>query len=117
MDSGIPQDSVLRRHYVQQALGSILATMPPRPTDSVLRRHFDATVRTRLIDLVGADAAAIVLGDGAAVKAAPAPTTSPAAPRGAPRSAAPSPRAAAGSSRSSGQGGGFFGWLKRLFGG
>ena len=42
----IPQESVLRRHYLSQ-LQTILETMTgPRPTDSVLSRHYDHHIST-----------------------------------------------------------------------
>lgn len=46
--SGIPEDSALRRHFIQQLSAEIEVTMPERPTDSTLKRHYDA----QLLDLV-----------------------------------------------------------------
>ena len=40
--SSIPQDAVLRRHFVQQLTAETEAEMPDRPTDSTLKRHYDA---------------------------------------------------------------------------
>ena len=39
--SGIPEDSALKRHFIQQLVAEIEATMPVRPTDSTLKRHYD----------------------------------------------------------------------------
>jgi hypothetical protein len=43
----IPQDSVLRRHYLSHLLYMLKATAPPRPADSVLRRHYEQLTRSR----------------------------------------------------------------------
>lgn len=43
--SDIPQDSVLRRHYLAGRRAEKEARANPYPTDSVLRRHYDATHR------------------------------------------------------------------------
>lgn len=40
----IPEDSALRRHYVNQLRATIEAAKAARPTDSVLRRHYDAMI-------------------------------------------------------------------------
>ena len=40
--STIPQDAVLRRHFIQQLTVETEAEMPDRPTDSTLKRHYDA---------------------------------------------------------------------------
>jgi hypothetical protein len=40
----IPQDSVLRRHYLSHVRYMVEATTFPRPTDSVLRRHYEQLV-------------------------------------------------------------------------
>ncbi len=47
--SSIPEDSSLRRHFIQQLTAGIEATLPERPTDSTLARHYD----TQLLSLVG----------------------------------------------------------------
>ena len=86
--STAPTDSVLRRHYEQMQEAARLV-----PTDSVLRRHYE-----QMQEAARSSAAAVSAPEPAA-PAAPEPAPSP------PASAAPS------------QGGGFFGWLKRLFGG
>ena len=39
--SGLPQDSMLRRHYLAMLRSKIASGLPPRPTDSILKRHFD----------------------------------------------------------------------------
>lgn len=37
----IPQDSVLRRHFLHHVLYMLKSVAPPRPTDSVLVRHYE----------------------------------------------------------------------------
>ena len=44
----LPQDSVLRRHFVTQLRAEIEANMSPKPSDSVLRRHYDSLVGVEL---------------------------------------------------------------------
>ncbi|MGR9044867.1 MAG: hypothetical protein ACU83N_06205 [Gammaproteobacteria bacterium] len=44
----IPEDSVLRRHYLTQKQAEKEALTNPYPTDSVLRRHYDTMVRDLL---------------------------------------------------------------------
>ena len=40
----IPEDSVLKRHYLAQRAAERRAITNPYPTDSVLRRHFESTL-------------------------------------------------------------------------
>ena len=95
--STVPTDSVLRRHYeqMQAARASI-------PTDSVLRRHYEQMQQ----------AARSSIGSGRAPEPA-----APASPRREQPTPAASRPAAAPEPAASSQGGGFLGWLKRLFGG
>jgi len=44
----IPQDSVLKRHFISQLRAEIEANMAAKPTDSVLRRHYDSLVGVEL---------------------------------------------------------------------
>lgn len=44
----VPEDSVLRRHFIAQLRADIEAGFSPRPTDSVLRRHHDSLVGVEL---------------------------------------------------------------------
>lgn len=44
----IPQDSILRRHYLTHVLTMIEALVPTRPTDAVLCRHYDAMIVTKI---------------------------------------------------------------------
>lgn len=37
----LPEDSVLKRHFVQQAQAQITNDIGPKPTDSVLKRHYE----------------------------------------------------------------------------
>lgn len=102
--STVPTDSVLRRHYEQMR-----RTARRVPTDSVLRRHYEQMQRA------------------ARSSAGPGPAFEPAAarrePQAAGRSAATSEPAAshpppvAQEPAAGRPGGGFFGWIKRLFGG
>ena len=105
--SDVPTDSVLRRHHQQMQQAARLV-----PTDSVLRRHYEQMQQ----------AARASVGPGGAPEpeeaAPPRPVEPPAASRpAAPREPAPSRPAAAPEPAPTSQGGGFFGWLKRLFGG
>lgn len=96
--STVPTDSVLYRHYEQMQQAARLT-----PTDSVLRRHHEQMQRA---------ARSIV---------APAPASrpaEPAAPRREPQAASrPVAPVATSEPAADPPGGGFFGWLKRLFGG
>ena len=38
----LPEDSMLRRHYLTQLYAQAAANLPERPTDSMLRRHYDS---------------------------------------------------------------------------
>lgn len=42
--SFLPQDSILKRHYLTHVCMMIESLAPPRPTDSVLCRHYDAMI-------------------------------------------------------------------------
>ncbi|MGZ8224436.1 MAG: hypothetical protein ACXWTK_10280 [Methylobacter sp.] len=44
----IPQDSVLRRHYLTHLRTEIESGLAPCPTDSVLRRHYDHLIDTEM---------------------------------------------------------------------
>lgn len=44
----IPEDAVLRRHFISHLRNEIEATLHPRPTDSILQRHYDALVTVTL---------------------------------------------------------------------
>lgn len=44
----LPEDSMLKRHYLTHLRSLIEAEAGPRPTDSVLRRHYDGLVAARL---------------------------------------------------------------------
>lgn len=39
---GVPEDSVLRRHYLTEQAAKKVALSHPLPTDSILRRHYEA---------------------------------------------------------------------------
>ena len=104
--STVPTDSVLRRHHEQMQRAARLV-----PTDSVLRRHYEQ-MRQAARASAGSGrtpepAEPVSPPDRPPPASRPAPAPEPAVSRPAP---APEPAA-------TGQGGGFFGWLKRLFGG
>jgi len=42
----IPEDSILRRHYLAHKAAEIEARVNPYPTDSVLRRHYETMAKT-----------------------------------------------------------------------
>jgi hypothetical protein len=44
----LPEDSVLRRHYITELRREIEAGLSPRPTESTLQRHYDALVTSEL---------------------------------------------------------------------
>lgn len=44
----IPEDSVLRRHFITQLRAEIEQELFPRPTDFTLQRHYDALVSAEL---------------------------------------------------------------------
>lgn len=46
----IPEDSALRRHFTQQLCVEIAANMVDRPTDSTLKRHYDAQLSSAVVD-------------------------------------------------------------------
>lgn len=46
--ASVPEDSVLKRHFIQQIKTEIQNGMSPRPSDSVLQRHYDSHIRYEL---------------------------------------------------------------------
>lgn len=46
----IPEDSVLKRHFLAQLKSEIESTLHPRPTDAKLRQRYDALVAAELKD-------------------------------------------------------------------
>ncbi len=46
--SNLPQDSILRRHYLTHLRTMIETLAPTRPTDSVLCRHYDAMIAAKI---------------------------------------------------------------------
>ncbi|AEF99096.1 hypothetical protein [Methylomonas methanica] len=44
----VPEDAVLRRHFITHLRGEIEAGMAPRPADSVLQRHHQALITATL---------------------------------------------------------------------
>ena len=47
-NSSLPEDSVLKRHYLTHVCTMIAALVPPRPTDAVLCRHYDAMIVAKI---------------------------------------------------------------------
>jgi FtsZ-interacting cell division protein ZipA len=46
----IPEDSVLRRHFLTQLMTEIESEVFPRPTDSILKRHYDSLILAKFAD-------------------------------------------------------------------
>ncbi len=44
----VPEDAVLRRHFISQLRTEIQTDLSPRPADSILQRHYDALVAAEL---------------------------------------------------------------------
>lgn len=44
----VPEDSVLRRHYLTQLRYEIEQELSPRPTDFNLQRHYDSLLASKL---------------------------------------------------------------------
>jgi hypothetical protein len=45
----LPQDSILKRHYLTKIQFDIESVLPPRPTDSILKRHYDSLIATEML--------------------------------------------------------------------
>lgn len=48
----LPEDSMLRRHYLTHLRALVESRMPPRPTDSTLRRHYDSMLENEVENLL-----------------------------------------------------------------
>jgi hypothetical protein len=48
----VPEDSVLKRHFLAQLQSEIEATLFPRPTDATLQRHYDSMVASKVESLI-----------------------------------------------------------------
>ncbi len=44
----LPQDSILRRHFLSRIQVDIESGLPSRPTDSILKRHYDSLIATKM---------------------------------------------------------------------
>jgi hypothetical protein len=44
----IPEDSMLKRHFLTHLQSEIESTLVPRPTDFMLQRHYDSLVAAEL---------------------------------------------------------------------
>jgi hypothetical protein len=49
----LPQDSILRRHFLTQLRFDIESSLPPHPTDSILKRHYDSLLATEMAKRLG----------------------------------------------------------------
>jgi hypothetical protein len=49
----LPQDSILRRHYLAHLCTMIETLAPLQPTESVLCRHYDTMIAARLDECLG----------------------------------------------------------------
>lgn len=49
----LPEDSMLRRHFITNLHAMVEAKMPPRPTDPALRVQYDAMVKAEVEKLLG----------------------------------------------------------------
>lgn len=47
-NDNLPQDSMLRRHYLANLRAMVESLNPPRPTDSCLSRHFDSLIISKI---------------------------------------------------------------------
>ncbi len=114
-DDALPQDSVLRRHAMTER--NRVLGLPP--TDSVLKRHFaqlQAASASAPAAMPRAAAPVARAASAPAPKAAPAPAAKAAAQPAPAARPAPAPAPAAAPAQVPSGGGGFLGWLKRLFG-
>jgi hypothetical protein len=44
----LPQDSILRRHFLSKLYSDIEYSLPPPPTDSILKRHYSSLILTEM---------------------------------------------------------------------
>jgi hypothetical protein len=49
----IPEDSILKRHFMHQLKAEIQAKMSARPSDSILMRHYDSHIGYELAKRLG----------------------------------------------------------------
>jgi hypothetical protein len=47
-NENVPQDSMLRRHYLANLRAMIESLTPPRPSESSLRRHYDSLIAAEI---------------------------------------------------------------------
>jgi hypothetical protein len=57
-NSVLPQDSILKRHYLTHLCSMIEALAPPRPTESVLCRHYDMMIAAKIVQCLNDEKAA-----------------------------------------------------------
>lgn len=57
MAAAVPEDSVLRRHFITQVRSEIEQDLFPRPTDFNLQRHYDSLVEAELQNRLAPQAA------------------------------------------------------------
>ncbi|NOT12402.1 MAG: hypothetical protein HOP23_11320 [Methylococcaceae bacterium] len=63
----LPEDSVLRRHFLATLRAKVESAYPARPTDSTLRRHFDSLIATEIEKYIEAPIASPVKAKAAAI--------------------------------------------------
>jgi len=51
----LPEDSVLRRHFLTQLRSEIEAQLAPRPTDAVLKRHYEQLIASKMAEYLSTD--------------------------------------------------------------
>jgi len=56
-NSSLPQDSMLRRHYLTHVRAMLTSLSPSRPTDSALSRHYDTQITTDIAHCLHNEAA------------------------------------------------------------
>jgi len=44
----MPQDSILKRHFITHIRAQVESSLGPRPTDSILKRHYDTQVKAEM---------------------------------------------------------------------
>lgn len=44
----MPEDSILKRHFITHIRSQVESALGPRPTDSILKRHYDALVKSEM---------------------------------------------------------------------
>lgn len=56
-NKNLPEDSMLRRHYLSHLHAMVSAINAPRPTDSTLRRHYDSQIAAKIEQYLNSETA------------------------------------------------------------